>query len=124
MTKGEQENVPLWRHGERGKDIHMAMVEVARARLFDHKVIESVQSMKSLFPNGNAWTCFARLNGPPMYFLDGVLEQHFGSKEAWSDSIKTTHKAIWSGEFDHEIAKLGSLLPSTLDGQPTQMRAQ
>ena len=81
-TKGERENVPLWRDGERGKDIHMAVVEVARARLFDHKVIESVQSMKSLFPNGNAWTCFARLNGPPMYFLDGVLEQRFGSKEA------------------------------------------
>ena len=124
QTKAEQENVPLWRDGQRGKDIHAAMVEVARARLFDHRVMESLQSVKSLFPNGGAWASFARLNGPPSYFLDSVLASNFGSKEAWTDSVKTTYKAIWTGEFDNEIAKLGSMLPSPLDGQPTQMRMQ
>ena len=123
-TKSEQENVPLWRDGERGRELQQGMVEVARARLFDHKVLESMQSTKSLFPNGHCWASFARLNGPPQYFLNGVFTQHFGSSEAWSDSVKSAHKALWTGEYDHEIGKLGGLLPSTLDGQPTQMKSQ
>ena len=65
-TKAEQENVPVWRDGRRGKELQHGMVEVARARLFDYKVVESVQSaQKSLYPNGHAWAAFARLNGPP-----------------------------------------------------------
>jgi hypothetical protein len=77
-----------------------------------------------LYPNGHAWAAFARLNGPSHDFLDGVFYQHFGSSEAWSDSVKSAHKALWCGEYDHEIAKLGAMLPSTLDGQPTQMKSQ
>jgi len=123
-NKAEADNVPLWRDGQRGKELQRAMVEVARTRLFEHKVIESLQSTKSLFPSGHAWASFARLNGPPHYFLDGVYQQHFGSSEAWSDSIKSSHKALWIGEYDQEIAKLGSVLPSQLDGQPTQMKSQ
>ena len=121
-SKAERENIPMWRDGAQGKLLQEAMVEVARARLFDHNVVSGVQ--KALFSNGNQWTALARLNGPPHWHVDSVLLKEFGPMESWSDSVKATWKSTWTGEFDVELSKMSSLLPSNLDGQPHQMQAR
>lgn len=121
-SKAERENIPMWRDGAQGKVLQEAMVEVARARLFDHNVVSGVQ--KALFSNGTQWTALARLNGPPHWHIDAVLMKEFGPKEAWNDSVKSTWKSTWTGEFDVELSKMSALLPSNLDGQPHQMQAR
>ena len=123
FTKAERDNIPMWRDGANGKVIQEAMVEVARCRLFDHNVLASgVQ--KALFSNGNQWTALARLNGPPHWHIDSVLQSEFGPKEGWNDSVKSTWKGTWIGEHDVELSKMSSLLPSNLDGQPHQMQSR
>ena len=122
FTKSERDNIPMWRDGANGNVIQQAMVEVARCRLFDHNVVSGVS--KALFSSGSHWTAFARLNGPPHWHIDTVLTKEFGPKESWNDSVKAAWKSTWTGEFDVELSKMSSLLPSNLDGQPHQMQAR
>ena len=122
FTKAERENIPMWRDGANGRAIQEAMVEVARCRLFDYNVVAGVQ--RSLFGNGNQWTALARLNGPPHWHIHTVLEKEFGPKEGWRDSAKATNKSLWTGDYDVELSKMSSVLPSNLDGQPHQMQAR
>ena len=54
--------------------------------------------------------------------MNAILEKHFSVQDQWTDSVKAFHMAVWTGEHDLEIAKLVSLLPASLDSQPTQMQ--
>ena len=122
-TKGEKENIPVWRSGENAAVIQSAMVEVARARLFDHGFHEE-RCKKALFANGLHWTAFARINGPPHYHLDMCLQKEFGPMASWQDSVQSLRKAVWNGEHDADLAKICSLLPSNIDAQPVQFHAR
>ena len=120
-TKAEKENIPMWRDGGKAIIIHEAIVEVARARLFDHGVVDQLVK-KSLYASGARWAAFARLNGPPHFHLDATLQKEFGAPDSWTDSVKAVSKSLWTGEFDADVAKISSLLPSNLDGQAIQMQ--
>ena len=50
------------------------------------------------------------------------MERMFDSKPSWTDAVRATHRAIWTGEHDAEIAKMASVLPPTLDNQPAAMQ--
>ena len=76
----EKDNIPMWRDGENAIKIQTAMVEVARARLFDHGTGEALFK-KSLFSSGQHWTAFARLNGPPSYHLAMVIQTRVWSPD-------------------------------------------
>ena len=121
-SKSEKDNVPQWRDGEAGVQLHKAMAEVARAKLFDHGMVDTAYGNKALFASGTAWVSFARLNGPPNYHMDAVLERNFEGQANWNDGVKFLHRNIWIGEHDQEIVRLSSLLPSTMDSQPLQMQ--
>ena len=119
----EKDNIPMWRDGENAIKIQTAMVEVARARLFDHGTGEALFK-KSLFSSGQHWTACARLNGPLSYHLAMVIQTEFGAPASWLDIATALNKAIWAGDHDAEIANISSLLPSNLDGQIPQMQAR
>ncbi len=121
VTKSERENVPAWRDGAPGKELQTAMCEVARARLFDFGGIDSTTT-KAVFLNGAHWAAFARMCGPPTYHLDVALGRAFDGRDAWPDSVKATHRSIWAGDHDVELAKLCSVLPSNMDAQPSVMQ--
>ena len=122
-TKADKENVPLWRDRENATTIQQGMIDVAATRLFEYGFLD-MKSVKSLFPSGAAWTAFARLMGPPHHHVHQVLLTEFGPQTSWPDSAVALHKSVWSGEYDQEMSKMSSLLPSTLDGQPQQMQAR
>ena len=119
----ENDNIPMWRNGENAIKIQVAMVEAARARLFDHGTGEALFK-KSLFSSGQHWTACARLNGPLSYHLAMVIQTEFGAPASWLDIATALNKAIWAGDHDAEIANISSLLPSNLDGQIPQMQAR
>ena len=118
-----EDSVPVWRDGHSGRELQKAMVVVLSERLFQFGTLEQcVMSNKSAFASGAAWAAFARLNGPPYYHLTAVLEKLFDSKDRWSDSVRTLHRAIWVGEHDLEVLRMCTLFPATFDGQPQQMQ--
>ena len=122
-TPAEKANVPLWRDGSQGRELQKAMVDVAKRRLFEFGMVEAVcNGTKSLFVNGATWAAFARVCGPPHHHIHAIVEKHFHSPDEWTDAVKVFRTAVWTGEHDSEIAKLGSLLPASLDSQPTQMQ--
>ena len=123
VSPAEKTNVPLWRDGAVGRELQKGMVEVARRRLFEFNMAESVcNGTKSLFANGAAWSAFARVCGPPHYHIHAIVEKHFHSQDEWTDAVKAFRTALWTGEHDSEVTKLVSLLPAALDSQPTQMQ--
>ena len=123
FSGAEKANVPIWRDGNQGRDLQKAMVEVARARLVDFEVLDSWMSgSKALFSSGSAWAAYARLNGPPHKHVDSLVERNFDIPSRWNDSVRSFHTALWLGEYDVEITKLSSLLPASLDTQPSQMQ--
>ena len=113
----------MWRDGEKAIKSQTAMVEVARARLFDHCTGKALFKM-SLFSSGQRWAAFARLNGPPSYHLAMVTQKEFGAPTSWPDIVTALNKAIWAGDHDAEIANMSRLLPSNLDGEISQMQAR
>ena len=113
----------MWRDGENTIKIQTAMVEVARARLFDHGTGEALFK-KSLCSSGQHWTAFARLNGPPSYHLAMVIQKRLGAPTSWPDIATALNKAIWPGGHDSEIAKVSNLLQSNVDWQIPQMQAR
>ena len=64
-SPSEKTNVPMWRDGASGRELQIAMVEVAKCRLFEYNMVESVcNGTKPLFANGLLWAAFARIAGP------------------------------------------------------------
>ena len=119
----EKTNVPMWRDGCAGRELQKAMVTVAKRRLFEFNLVDSVcAGTKALFSTGAAWAAFARVCGPPHEHMNAIIEKHFHNEDEWTDAIKAFRPAWWNGEHDLEITKLASLLPASLDGQPTQMQ--
>ena len=119
----EKNSVPQWRDGCAGRELQKAMVEVLRRRLFDHSMINTTTNGgKMVFANGSNWAAYARLNGPPHYHMDTILEKNFDQPTRWADSVKAFHAGLWTGDHDTELCKLNSLLPAPLDAQPSQMQ--
>ena len=75
-----------------------------------------------VFASGNNRAAFARFCGPPHFHVDSILERNFDQQARWSDGTNTSHSAVWTGEYDTELAKLCSLLPGALDSQPMQLQ--
>ena len=94
--------------------------EVAKKRGFEYEFIQ-LKSVQSMFKNGQTWVAFARLNGPPHWHLETVLER-FTAKN--TDSIEILRRAIWLGDHDLEITKLCSALPSQLDATIEEFRSR
>ena len=119
FSGNEKSAVPTWRDGAAGRELQKGMVEVARRRLFDH---DQISSGKMAFVSGTNWVAFTRLCGPPFFHFNAILEKHFDVPSRWTDSVKAFDAALWSGEYDTELSKLSSLLPGTLDTQPSQFQ--
>ena len=121
FSPAEKEQVPPWRDGALGHQIQRAMCEVAEARAFQWKQIDS-PSCKSLFATGANWSAFARLCGPPHFHMDSAMEHLFKSKTSWNDSVKSLHRGIWTGDHDSDIMKLAAVIPAVLDNQGVNMQ--
>lgn len=104
----------MWRDGHAGQELWKATVSVAAGRLFQFGTLEQcLTDYKSAFASCAVWAAFARLNGPPNYHIKAIMEELFDSRDRWSDSVRTFHRAIWVGEHDLEVLRLSTLFPAT-----------
>ena len=123
QSVGHEDAVPQWRDGQLGRDLQRCMVNSLACRLFEYGCLDQVvQNNESAFATGSHWTSFARLVGPPQLHMKNALERLFDAECGWPDSVRALYRAVWVGDHDVELCKLGSLFPANLDTQPVQLQ--
>ena len=114
--KGDKDSVPLWLDGAQGKEMHKAMCEVFRRRLFDSGNLKQFTSgTKPVFKDGASWAAFARLNGPPDYHLTTVIDRQLPAPQ--SVAVEQLKRGIWVGDHDAAILAISNLMSPHIGSQ-------